>query len=797
MRSAVIWIGVLAAACLLGCGPTFSYMAKLEKETAALRPLTTAPRWERVERFHSTDLLEFIDARRFLVGTMTFSNVTTAASRGPLRMYDAPTGRLLWTAKRASDSLLRYQVLGTAPHLTVMGSNGSRTILSSLSLRSGRTRWRYRCKGQCDTILQDGQIYIVSRKRRRIRRVDMTSGAVRWSRGLPAGVVGGRRALAVMLTGNKVLVTGVGVAAFAVGDGALRWRLANPRILADKRSAVLPAAEGIVLWNAGRTALVDPATGKVRWEHGAPSGIKNVMGAQGRIYRLLTTGRPGATDQLEALDAAQGQRLWSVDLKGAVVSPLLATQGLLVCSTDTQVVGLQAQSGAEAFRSAIPPLVASRSPSNAKFLGLPDHLHLRGHTLYLSRADGGVVAYGLPTGQQQWVQANYNADKQLQGYSADAYIGALRASSKVPLRAPRRGGYLPLHQPGPNNFLVAAQASHAYVMQRTAAVLSNRRSTRAERKAAIGTRMLSVRSTMTKMRVSSAMGRLQAGASAGLAVAGALATVGEAIRYVIQAKQQQNFRERLMLQLEAVARMHRSAFRGKYYLRPFAEMRGIRGLTLVDLDTGKRSDLLFSPGVGALVVFAMDLHTYGLDSSLKWLVLFGVGMDPRRYQKIHRWHSEFPRPSLLAFSLRSLRFTRENNIKARVRKALFKGAKVNTRITNAQIQQLNLFTRFMQTILKNQPALAQEMLALKQISPNHRYAGMSLLHYAAGMGRAQIVAHLLAAGAKLNAKTTTTGQTATDLACDTKNNARLKPAVRRRRAKTCALLQSKGGRRAR
>jgi len=772
-------------------------MAKLEQETAALRPLTTAPRWERVERFHGTDLLEFVDTRRFVVGTMTFSGVTHAASRGPLRMYDAPTGRLLWTAKRASDSLLRYQVLGTSPHLTVMGSSGSRTIISSLSLRSGRTRWRVRCKGQCDTILQDGQIYIVSRKRRRIRRVDLTSGAVRWSRGLPAGVVGARRTLAVMLTGNQVLVTGVGVAAFDVGKGALRWQLANPRILADKRSAVLPTAEGIVLWNAGRTALVDPATGKVRWEHGAPSGIKNVMGAQGRIYRVLTTGRAGATDQLEALDAAQGQRQWAVDLKGTVVSPLLATQGLLICSTDNQVVGLQAQSGTEAFRSAIPPRIASRSPSNAKFLGLPDALHLRGNTLFLSRADGGVVAYGLPAGQQRWAQANYNVDNQLQGYSADAYIGALRAASQVPIRAPRRGGYLPLHQPGPNSYLVAAQASHAYVMQRTAAVLANRRSGRLERKAALGTRMLSVQSTMSRMRAASAMGRLQAGASAGLAVAGALATVGEAIRYVIQAKQQRNFRERLMLQLEAVARMHRSSFRGRYYLRPFTEMRGIRGLTLVDLDTGKRSDLIFSPGVGALVVFAVDLNTYGLDPSRKWLVLFGVGMDPLRYQKIRRWSSEFPRPSLLAFSLASLRFTHKSNIKARVRKALFKGAKVNTRITNSQIQQLNLFTQFMQTVLKNQPALAQEMLTQKKISPNHRYAGMSLLHYAASMGRAKIVAHLLAAGAELNAKTTTTGQTATDLTCDTKNNARLKPAHRRRRAKTCAMLQSKGGQRAR
>ena len=61
-------------------------------------------------------------------------------------------------------------------------------------------------------------------------------------------------------------------------------------------------------------------------------------------------------------------------------------------------------------------------------------------------------------------------------------------------------------------------------------------------------------------------------------------------------------------------------------LKDFGLPRG--SMTLVDLDTGKRNDLIFSPGVGALTVFAMDLNTYGLDPSKKWLVLFGVGMVP-------------------------------------------------------------------------------------------------------------------------------------------------------------------------
>ncbi len=800
MRSVACAFGVLTAVCFTGCGPTFSYMAKLERETAALKPFTTAPRWERVERFHSTDLLEFVDKRRVLVGSMIFGGVTTAAKRGPLRMYDAPTGRLLWTAKRKSDSLLRYQVLGTKPHLTLMGSNGSKTIITSLTMRAGRTRWRYRCKGQCDTIVQDGQVYIVSRKHRRIRRLDLTSGAVRWSKGLPAGVIKGRRTLAIMLSGKLVLVTGVGVAAYSQGDGALKWRLANSPILAGKRSAVLPSTDGILLWNAGRTALVESATGKVRWEQTATQPIKNVMGANGRVYRVLTTGRPGATEQLESLDATQGQRLWSVDLKGTVVSPLRATHGLVVCSLDKQVLGLQAQSGVEAFRSAIPPLIAGHTPSNAKFLGLPDFLHLRSNTLYLARADGGIVAYELPTGKLLWAQANYNADKQRQDYSADNYIGALRAAGNQPVSRPKRGGYLPLHKPGPNTFLVAAQASHAYIMQRTAAVLANKRATRLDRKSALGTRMLSIQATMAKMRISSAMGRLQAGASAGLAIAGAIASVGEAVRRVIRVKQQQNFRQRLMLQLEAVVRMHRSSLRGKYYLRPFMERGGARGLTLVDLSTGKRSDLIFSPGVAALVVFAMDLNTYAMDPGRNWLVLFGVGMDPRRYQAIRIWSSEFPRPSLMAFSLRSLKFTPKNVIKAPVgealSKALYKGTKNRSKITTEQIQQLNLFTRFMKTVLKNRSALAQEMLVRKQISPNHRYAGMSLLHYAASMGRTEIVGHLLAAGATINAKTNT-GKTATDLACDPKASARVKRKIRRGRKKTCALLLSKGGRRSR
>src|SRR5690606_11308472 len=50
--------------------------------------------------------------------------------------------------------------------------------------------------------------------------------------------------------------------------------------------------------------------------------------------------------------------------------------------------------------------------------------------------------------------------------------------------------------------------------------------------------------------------------------------------------------DRLTMDINRAARLHREAFRGRYWLRPYVDALNdkVQGVTLVDLDTGRRPD---------------------------------------------------------------------------------------------------------------------------------------------------------------------------------------------------------------
>lgn len=118
--------------------------------------------------------------------------------------------------------------------------------------------------------------------------IDVGAGAVAWKMA-PAANAQAYRSSAAVADGLAIVGTrGKAVEAFALADGARKWRRAM-RGRVDASPVVLPLADGgrlaaVVADAAGRIAILDAATGEPAWEFDAGGGFSaGAAAAAGRI----------------------------------------------------------------------------------------------------------------------------------------------------------------------------------------------------------------------------------------------------------------------------------------------------------------------------------------------------------------------------------------------------------------------------------------------------------------------------------------------------------------------------------
>jgi len=144
------------------------------------------------------------------------------------------------------------------------------------------------------------------------------------------------------------------------------------------------------------------------------------------------------------------------------------------------------------------------------------------------------------------------------------------------------------------------------------------------------------------------------------ATALSLVSAGRAWREARRQAAAQGLAQRFGLLADAVMRRSTHAIQGRYFLDPFIAKGVGRGLTVVDLDSGLRSDFLYSPLVAPLLDYSVDLLAFTLDPSQTRLLAVGVGFVPERHQPLEKWGFRLPRPSLFAFDMTKLHFEPRN-----------------------------------------------------------------------------------------------------------------------------------------
>jgi len=211
----------------------------------------------------------------------------------------------------------------------------------------------------------------------------------------------------------------------------------------------------------------------------------------------------------------------------------------------------------------------------------------------------------------------------------------------------------------PSPFIRSAQRRYENTRERNAATIRKTTASRGERQAAHQSNAMNARLMAANLQVDMAMGQMQAAGDLFTAVVG----LQDAIRQAMEIIAVQGVISRKYIELRSYMGLGQAAFRGDYFLWPFKD-RG-RGVTIVQLDTGKRFDLRFSPVIRPLEIFGFDMANFTVSPDGRSLAVVGVGMDTSKYVKQTKWDFLLPKSSILIYDISGFEFKDKSDLQVR------------------------------------------------------------------------------------------------------------------------------------
>jgi len=695
VRTALLAAGVviLTPGCVSTPPAPMDQLSAVSQAARQLAPGQAQPQWQSTLPGDALDILLYLDEEHVLVGSLMSPEVHALPRHGPLSLVNTRTGKMMWSAERPELPTGHYQVVATQPAILLHGVEGSTNIFMALDPAAGRVLWKQKFEGATAAAAasQGDGLFVASRQESgglRIARLGFRSGKG-WSTTLKPGSSQGSDAPLLLQDARRVYCVAESVAALDARQGRLLWR-ATP---GDGHGTVSTQllASGLLWADAGHMALLDPASGKARWSVKTASETAELAADAKRVYRL---GRSATGNHVvEAYAVSNGRRLWSHDMAERLASGLAPAGERLWFSDTESLRALDAASGKAVVDTRLSRRFAENGPYEFTRGGQLDTLVVGDEHIELVRELAGVMAVSRSTGRVLWEQAllpgsnayavstksnliqSVPVPRAFEG--ATARLQALGTAAAREVRSGQgtiTGGPSSHYDSGLDHriaqiniansrTLLQSQVSHTQSMGTTTMDIVRARAEQGQEMqrlgmafgSSLGELILAIRSVRAKVMSEKAQGQAEAKLMAW--------SEGKMQRYTMESL--------------AAFSYHQDAVQGHYMVRPYAfpvtpALVDGAALTLVDLATGKRSELVY-----AVVPFAQNFHgfnmpAYAVSPSGHQVLASGIGLEPSRYEPYTQWYTLLPRQSLMAYSTDKLAFADE--APADIRKRVQTGA---------------------------------------------------------------------------------------------------------------------------
>jgi outer membrane protein assembly factor BamB len=629
-----------------------------------LREYNPSTEWESIFPYEDADFIQFLNEERILIGSVEVGSALGMPDYEDIFLYDAKTGKMIWKSKRKSYSRGSYNVITTHPLIILLGRNEKELGLTAFDPSTGKIIWAHEVKAPYSFSFTEGfdKVSILS-SNEKVELIDLKTGSILWSSNLSADFFKKDTEADLFISDDAIFVAGAKLVKLSIGTGQKVWTVAHALLETEGRE-IKYTKDRILLSGKDSNSLINPHNGSVAWESQLKSGGIKLTAVFGEmIFRVIGEKREeniskDYSDIIQAINLKTGKILWTSKTGGIVVSPLALEKKALLFTTDSSAVGLDISNGKRIFKTSFSEEMAAGSPSKSEYVGQPDILYFRSGNLYISREKSGLVALSLPNGKLIWAQENYHTVNKDIFYSADSRYKIMLADMAFhnygkDSRPPSVGAYS-FVSASPNYTLRIQQHNLEDMKTKADAALKRKDASQLERKSAIESKKMAADLGYAQLQMQSFSSQIETARD----IFNAAVALNIGLAKALRDTAIQGLLSREIMQLNNCLLMRNKRFQGRYYIRPFyAEGRGI---TIIDLDNGKRSDFFFSPAMQVLLMYGVDMQTFALDPTEKRLIAVGIGLNSDKYEEYVKWKWRMPRPSLLAFNMSNLEFSKEN-----------------------------------------------------------------------------------------------------------------------------------------
>jgi len=646
---------VLAATSQILGADTKDSVRWTKDELAKLSHGQPKPLWQTTLKAQETDFIKFLSNDRVLVGTVETPGRGWGPEGKDIMLLNAVNGQTVWTSPRKPFGSPQT-LLATDPVIVLRGGKK----IGGLSPKDGTLIWEHPWPGGGSLPLPDGgPVVLYSQKKEvlSLSALNLKDGAEIWSASVENYPKTKDVALEAKAVAGAVLVVGPEVVAFSDKAGQQLWRKPFPGTFGKAAAVVVLGGEDVYFMDGGSITKCDPATGNTAWRQEFPgAAVRNLSMSGGSVFVLLREGgSEGSSDAIQALERQTGKPLWRCPLADQAQSAMVIEGDRIYVTTPSQLLAVNALQGTNSWMAAIPLSLQGRRL-------LPDNLRINDDRIVVAR-EIGVMGVQKQDGKVLYAESIEDGAPFTYDYAQHTLDQAFE--SATPLKQ-REKFHAEMAAADANRMLSGeyyhmALEHQQFVYASTQEVF--RTGTPKERHDASMERIFADEGSIIALQTQQNSERVAAAQELG----NSIMALGESLAEVLVMAIREGRISVMNSEISQTYQTHANSLQKDFYIRPRYQQNRGWVLTLVNINTGERGEILLSPDNEPLVQCAPNLPAFALDPSGTRIFAKGLGLDPARYETYEKraffkpggrfFHGDkwsIPYPSVLAFDLASL-----------------------------------------------------------------------------------------------------------------------------------------------